>query len=92
MVKQLYLEADLEDQICRFIRNKKTETDVEKNREFQYLLKILPETLSKRLSQFLFHNAITNIPFLQNRRSDFYAKYLHQLDYQLFYKEEVISR
>lgn len=92
MVRKLDLGTNLEEEIFRYVRNQKRETDVEKNKEFQYLLKILPDTLSKRLSQFLFQNAISNIPFLQNRRPDFYSKFLHQLDSKIFYKDETLCR
>jgi len=92
MVRKLDLGPNLEEEIFRYVRNQKRETDVEKNKEFQYLLKILPDTLSKRLSQFLFQNAISNIPFLQKRRPDFYSKFLHQLDSKIFYKDEALCR
>jgi hypothetical protein len=50
MVRKLDLGPNLEEEIFRYVRNQKRETDVEKNKEFQYLLRILPDTLSKRLS------------------------------------------
>lgn len=56
------------------------------------LLKVLPPNLTTRLALFLYHDAISTVPFLQNRDQTFYLNYLDLLIPLKFQKHTMILK